>query len=100
MNPDIQDRARNSLKRETLVYFIEECLQLVLRAGGIDKFIYTPHNVFVCTSKLMGNKVELKPNWTSVVGHKILQKKEFLLDDFMEIYPVLETSLLKEGFTN
>jgi hypothetical protein len=72
----------------------------VLRAGGIDKFIYTPHNVFVCSSKLMGNKIELKPNWTSVVGHKIIYKKEFLREEFMEIYPVLETSLLKEGFTN
>lgn len=75
------------------MHFLTEFFQLLLRAGGIDRYFYTPKNIFLIQPQA-GER--LKPmgrlvlNITSLAGLKLLVgSSRIIRDDYCEVYPLL-----------
>jgi hypothetical protein len=80
-------------------YFIMEMFELVIRAGGIDNFFYTPKNVFFLPPSIQRKDSEtnaqpqygkLLLNHTSLTALRLFfSKEEISKRDFEEIYACL-----------
>lgn len=38
---------RTPQTQKLLTHYFEECFELILKAGGIDYYFYTPRNIFI-----------------------------------------------------
>jgi hypothetical protein len=43
----------------SLMYYIEEFFEVILRGGSIPNFFYTPHNIFICRPPPLQERVEI-----------------------------------------
>jgi hypothetical protein len=92
---DLIDAPDKNLVQETL-YMMEELFEIVVRAGGINNFFYTPKNIFInpikkdsnSSNSFDFNKLELNP--FSMVGLKfLLERNNINREEFEEIYASL-----------
>lgn len=71
---------------------------MLLRAGGIDRFFYTPKNIFliqVQAAERLQPKIKLKLNITSLAGLKLLMGSgRTIREDYCEVYPLLPPDFL------
>jgi hypothetical protein len=83
---------------KVIMHFLGEFMQLLLRAGGIDRYFYTPRNIFLIQPQAGGRlqplgKLEL--NLTSLVGLKLLiSNSRIIREDYCEVYPLLPPDFL------
>lgn len=80
------------------MHFLAEFLQLLLRAGGIDRYFYTPKNIFLIQPQA-GERLQpmgkLKLNITSLAGLKLLVgSSRIIREDYCEVYPLLPPNFI------